>query len=124
MQNLIPVALILIAMVSIQSGASLAKQLFPVLGAPGTTTLRIGLAALMLMALWRPWRKKLTLSEIRSVSIYGASLGLMNILFYLSLERIPLGLSVALEFTGPLTVALLASRRPTDFIWAILAAAG
>jgi len=123
-----PVALsiltLVVAMVSIQSGASLAKRLFPVVGAPGTTALRLFFAALLLGLLWRPWRGRLTRRELRAVVTYGASLGGMNLLFYLALERIPLGIAVAIEFTGPLAVALLASRKPLDFLWAALAVCG
>lgn len=120
----VSIGLLLASMVSIQFGASVAKGLFPALGPEGTTTLRCGLAALMLLALWRPWRVRLPASALLSVGLYGASLGLMNLLFYLSLARIPLGVAVALEFTGPLSVALLSSRRARDLLWVALAAAG
>lgn len=126
--RLSPVALsiltVLVAMVSIQTGASLAKRLFPVVGAPGTTTLRLFFAALILGLIWRPWRGRLTRRELLAVVTYGASLGGMNLLFYLALERIPLGIAVAIEFTGPLAVALFASRKPLDFVWAALAVCG
>lgn len=117
-------AALLAAMVSVQFGASLAKGLFPALGPEGTTALRCGLAAVMLLALRRPWREPLTRAARVAVGLYGASLGLMNLLFYLSIARIPLGVAVALEFTGPLSVALLASRRKRDLAWVALAAAG
>jgi|SRR6185312_9865596 len=119
-----PIFFILIAMLSIQTGASLAKQLFPVVGAAGATALRLSFAAVILMAVFRPWRQRLSRSELLSVFIYGAALGGMNFLFYLALERIPLGITVALEFTGPLGVALFASRKPIDFFLAGLAALG
>lgn len=118
------IALLVASMISIQFGASVAKGLFPALGPEGTTALRCGLAALMLLALQRPWRARLPPSALLTVGLYGASLGLMNLLFYLSLARIPLGVAVALEFTGPLSVALLSSHRPRDLLWVALAAAG
>lgn len=118
------IALLLAAMVSIQFGASVAKGLFPVLGPEGTTAFRCGLAALMLVSLARPWRALPPRAALLSVALYGASLGAMNLLFYLSLARIPLGVAVALEFTGPLAVALLGSRRARDLLWVTLAAAG
>lgn len=118
------ILLILIAMVSIQSGASLAKSLFPHLAPAGTTALRLIFATLILGSLFRPWKRKLTHFELKGVILYGFSLGLMNLLFYFALERIPLGVTVALEFTGPLFIATFASRRPLDFLWVILAGFG
>jgi inner membrane transporter RhtA len=111
-------------MLSIQGGAALAKQLFPVLGPQGTTALRLLLAAAILCAIWRPWRSPVTRPELKRTAAYGFSLGAMNYLFYLAIERIPLGIAVALEFTGPLAVALVASRKAVDFVWAAFAAAG
>lgn len=120
----LPVLGLLAAMTSIQAGASLAKRLFPVAGPAGTTALRLILASLMLCAVWRPWRTKLDKKALRAVALYGAALGLMNLTFYLALQRLPLGITVAIEFTGPLAVALLSSHKPLDFVWAALAAAG
>jgi inner membrane transporter RhtA len=114
----------MIAMVSMPSGAALAKSLFPMVGAQGTAALRLLFSALMLLAYFRPWRVRLTPSGWRVVLAYGLSLGMMNLLFYMSLRTIPLGIAVALEFTGPLTVALLSSRRFADFCWILLAAVG
>ncbi|MBJ9977320.1 threonine/homoserine exporter RhtA [Pseudomonas sp. S75] len=122
--TLFPVGLLLIAMASIQTGASLAKSMFPVIGAQGTTALRLIFASVIMLALLRPWRAKLNASTLRSVIIYGLALGGMNFLFYMSLRSVPLGIAVALEFTGPLAVALFASRRPLDFLWIALAVAG
>lgn len=118
------IALILVAMLSIQSGAALAKQLFPLVGSMGVTVLRTSLAAALLLGLWRPWRLTWSRQQIQRLVLYGFSLGLMNLLFYLALERVPLGIAVALEFIGPLTLALASSRKVLDFIWALLAAAG
>lgn len=114
---LLPVFLLLMAMMSIQSGASLAKTLFPIIGAPGVTGLRLLLATIILCAIFKPWRLKYRRSSLFPLFAYGLSLGIMNYLFYLSLERIPLGIAVALEFTGPLAVAMFSSRRPIDFLW-------
>ncbi|MEX3777243.1 threonine/homoserine exporter RhtA [Pseudomonas sp. MYb118] len=122
--TLFPVGLLLIAMASIQSGASLAKSMFPVAGAQGTTTLRLIFASLIMIALLRPWRAKLTAKSLRTVIVYGIALGGMNLLFYMSLRTVPLGIAVALEFTGPLAVAIYSSRRAIDFLWVGLAAIG
>ncbi len=121
---LFPLGLLIIAMASIQSGASLAKTLFPVVGAQGTTTLRLVFASLILLIVLRPWRARLTAKSLRTVVVYGIALGSMNLLFYMSLQTVPLGIAVALEFTGPLTVALLSSRKPIDFLWVTLAVIG
>ena len=119
-----PVAVILIAMLSIQSGASLAKSLFPLVGAQGVTALRIALGTLILVVIFKPWRLRVKKEQRLPLLFYGLALGAMNYMFYLSIQTIPLGIAVALEFTGPLAVALFSSRRPVDFIWVVLAVLG
>jgi inner membrane transporter RhtA len=121
---LLPLAALLVAMVSVQIGAALVKGLFPRVGVAGATTLRLLLASLMLLAVWRPWRKLPRARETRSLLIYGVAMGVMNLCFYSALARIPLGIAVALEFSGPLAVALAASHRTVDFVWVGLAALG
>ena len=120
----LPIFVLLISMISIQSGASLAKSLFPLIGAPGVTALRLALGTLILVLVFKPWRLRFAKEQRLPLVLYGLSLGAMNYLFYLSLQRIPLGIAVALEFTGPLAVALFSSRRPVDFIWVVLAITG
>ena len=115
---------LVVAMVSFQAGASVAKQLIPAIGAPGTTALRLGLSALIVCLLQRPWRTLPSRSSLGVILIYGLALGTMNFVFYMSLRTIPLGIAVALEFTGPLAVALAGSRRRTDFLWIALAVVG
>ena len=122
--TLFPVGLLLIAMASIQTGASLAKSMFPVVGAQGTTTLRLIFASVIMIVLLRPWKARLTARSLRTVAVYGIALGGMNLLFYMSLQTIPLGIAVALEFTGPLAVAIYASRKAIDFLWIALAIVG
>ncbi|AMB80459.1 threonine/homoserine exporter RhtA [Pseudomonas sp. PAMC 29040] len=122
--TLFPVGLLLIAMASIQSGASLAKSMFPIIGAQGTTTLRLLFASIIMLLILRPWRAKLTARSLKTVIVYGIALGGMNFLFYMSLRTVPLGIAVALEFTGPLAVAIYSSRRPIDFAWIGLAIIG
>jgi inner membrane transporter RhtA len=111
-------------MVFTQTGASFAKGLFPLVGAAGATTLRLTLAAVVLLLIFQPWRRRLDRRQWHAVLMYGAVMGAMNMFFYAALAHIPLGVAVALEFTGPLTVALLGSRRPPDFAWIGLAVAG
>lgn len=116
--------LLILAMISIQTGASFAKGLFPLAGAAGTTALRLLFATIILWIIWRPWRTKLQKPDLKYLMIYGLALGLMNLTFYFSLERIPLGLAVTLEFIGPLALSIYLSRKKIDFFWAILAGAG
>jgi inner membrane transporter RhtA len=120
----VPVAVLIAAMFCFQLGAVLAKGLFAAVGAAGTTALRMGLAALILLAVWRPWRTHFRARELRVIVYYGLALGCMNFFFYLSLSTIPLGIAVALEFAGPLALAMAASRRPIDFLWILMAALG
>jgi inner membrane transporter RhtA len=112
------------SLVSLCVGTSFAKSLFPAVGAEGTTAYRLVFATLMLMLFWRPWRRSWTWSDVPPLALYGINLGLMNLLFYRALETIPFGLAVAIEFTGPLAVAVFTSRRPLDYLWVLLAVAG
>jgi inner membrane transporter RhtA len=120
----VPITALMVAMVCFQLGATLAKGLFPVVGAGGTAALRLLIASIILLAVWRPWHIHFTSGQLRTLIVYGMAMGWMNYLFYLALSYIPLGVTMALEFTGPLGVALFASRRPIDFLWIFLAALG
>jgi len=120
----LPVVLLLVAMSSLQGGASLAKSLFDTAGAPGITALRLGLGTLILCLFFKPWRLRFSPAQRKPLLIYGLALGCMNYLFYLALRTIPLGVGVALEFLGPLTLALAGARRPLDFLWIALAITG
>ena len=115
-------------MLSVQIGASLAKLLFPVLGAPGTASLRVLLACLILLPALRLGRRRPFAWPDRhalgSVLAYGLCLGVMNSVFYAALSRLPLGVTVAIEFVGPLSLAVLGSRRPVDLLWIALAVGG
>ncbi|WP_404711862.1 EamA family transporter [Sphingomonas sp. MMS24-J13] len=118
------VGALLLAMVSFTTGASFAKSLFSVVGAEGATALRLSISAVMMVLVMRTWRIRLTARNWRSAVLYGAAMGCMNMLFYLALKTIPLGIAIALEFTGPLAVAMLSSRRRLDFLWIAFATAG
>ncbi|WP_407538958.1 DMT family transporter [Deinococcus radiomollis] len=122
--SLPPVPSLLLAAVSIQGGAALAKSLFPLLGPSAVTSLRVLFAALILWAVWRPDVRRVSRAGWLVLLPYGLTLGLMNLAYYLALERIPLALAVTLEFVGPLSVAVLSSRRAADFVWVGLAALG
>lgn len=116
--------LVTLSMISVTTGASLAKSLFPILGAEGTTVIRLGLGALLLLFIFKPWKFELNAFQFRTVALYGLCLGLMNFMFYMAIARIPLGIAIAIEFIGPLTVALMLSKKILDLFWAFLAAAG
>lgn len=122
--TLLSVGVLLVAMVSFQAGASIAKGLFPTVGAQGAAALRLAFGTVMLLAVFRPWRSRPSKAAWRSIIVYGVSLGVMNLLFYTALTTVPLGVAVALEFSGPLAVAMMASRKPVDFLWIALAVAG
>lgn len=117
---LVAIGALLAGMASYQCGAVLAKQLFPSVGAEGAAAYRLGLAALILLAWRRPWRNRHSRRDWRPLWGYGLAIGAMNLVFYLSLRTIPLGIAVALEFTGPMALALFGSRRWPDFVWIAL----
>lgn len=119
-----PIAATLASLVSIQTGASFAKSLFPLAGPAGISALRLGFGCIVMALLWRPWRKPLAPGALRWILAYGLSLGAMNLCFYEAVSRIPVGICVALEFIGPLGLAMLHSSRRLDLAWAALAAAG
>jgi inner membrane transporter RhtA len=117
---------------SVQIGAGVAKGLFPVAGPNGTVWLRLAFAAIpMAVLLWRPGRPLWSFRDLpdpagarRAVVLFGLVLGGMNWSFYQALARIPLGAAVAVEFLGPLTLALALSRRRLDVLWALAAGTG
>lgn len=115
---------VLLAMASVTSGASLAKHLFPIIGSVGTSGLRLFFAALLLSAVFRPWRHIPNATNIRIFLGYGITLGLMNLVFYLAIQTIPLGIAVALEFIGPLILGLFHSRHKMDYVWLLCALMG
>jgi inner membrane transporter RhtA len=114
------VALVLVAAASPQLGAALAVTLFDELGPAGAAFLRLAFAAIVLWVIWRP---RLT-GDLRLAGAFGVALGLMNWSFYEAIDRIPLAVAVTIEFTGPLLVAVIGSRRPLDVVWVALAAVG
>jgi inner membrane transporter RhtA len=118
-----PPVLVLAGILSVQIGAALAKQLFPLAGAVGVVSLRLVFAAVILLAAWRP-SLRMTRQAWLVVGMFGVVLGVMNVCFYQSLSRIPLGVAVTIEFLGPLAVALAGSRRWRDGVWAVLAGGG
>ncbi|GLY16411.1 EamA family transporter [Kineosporia rhizophila] len=118
------VLLVLGSCISLQFGAALAAQLFPTLGAWGTTTLRLGIAALVLLAIARPAVRAWKWDQWRATFALGLALAGMNGFFYAAIERIPLGTAVAIEFLGPLALAALLTRTGRDLVWVGLALLG
>jgi inner membrane transporter RhtA len=114
------VGLVLAATASPQVGAAYAVTLFDELGPAGTAFLRLAFAAIVLWAIWRP---RLA-GDLRLAGTFGVVFGLMNLSTYEAIDRIPLGVAVTITFAGPLLVAVLGSRRPLDWMWIALAAAG
>ncbi|KFC69800.1 putative inner membrane transport protein [Massilia sp. LC238] len=115
---------ILASMVSVNAGAAWAKHLFPLVGSQGVTAVRVGLAALIMLAIVRPWRSLPARRDALNLLVYGLMLGCMNLLIYGAFARIPIGIAVAIEVVGPLGVVVLSSRRVRDFAWVLLAAFG
>jgi inner membrane transporter RhtA len=118
------IGLVLSAILSVQLGSAAATTLFDDLGPTGTVLYRLLFAALVLMVFWRPTVRGLSGESWRLVVAFGFALAAMNLCFYLSLDRIPLGIAVTFEFVGPLGVALIGSHRRIDLLWVALAAAG
>jgi inner membrane transporter RhtA len=116
--------LVLGAISSVQFGAALAKTLFDEIGAGGTVFVRVLFAALVLALIWRPRVAGLGRREALLAVLFGLTLAGMNLAFYSALDRIPLGITVTLEFVGPLGVAVAGSRGALDLLWVGLAAAG
>ncbi|NTE05441.1 EamA family transporter [Agrobacterium tumefaciens] len=122
--NIPPIPAVIIAIISVQCGAAIAKGLFPEIGAAATASLRIGLSAVILLITFRPNFFKFNIKQWKYLLLYGGSLGLMNMIFYSAIERIPIGLGVTLEFVGPLLLAIFGSKKAIDFIWVILSIIG
>jgi inner membrane transporter RhtA len=112
------------SLTSLAIGTSFAKSLFPALGPEGTTAYRLVFATVMLMAVFRPWRRRWAWADALPLGLYGVTLGIMNLLFYSAIKTIPFGVAIAIEFTGPLAVAVWTSKKSSDWLWVALAALG
>ncbi len=118
------VVAVLTAVLSVQFGATLSEHLFPIITVEGTTACRQAFSALALLLLFRPWQGMPERKHWPIIGLYGVLLGVMNLTFYLAIARLPLGIAVALEFLGPLAVAVMSSRKWLDFVWVGCAVAG
>lgn len=124
LQRFWPILIILISMASVQGSSSLAKHLFSTLGPSGMAAWRLVFSSIMLLLIFKPWRKPITKQAWKYIILYGFALGIMNLSFYSSIERIPIGIAVAIELTGPIMVAMCATRKKIDFIWLGIAIIG
>jgi len=119
-----PIVLVLVGIVSVQAGAGVAKNLFDEVTPTTLVWLRLATSAVVLAVLARPRIRGRTREDWLVVLAFGAALGTMNWAIYQSFARIPLGIAVTLEFIGPLTLAVVGSRRARDLLWVLLAALG
>jgi inner membrane transporter RhtA len=115
---------VVLAVTSLQVGAAFAVELFDELGPAGAAFGRLGFAALILVAIWRPRLRGRRRGDLGVAVAFGLALGAMNLCIYEAMDRIPLGVAVTFEFIGPLGVAVVGSRRALDLLWVLLAAAG
>ncbi len=112
----------LLAMVSVQSGAAIAITLFASVGPVAVVALRVVTASGFLVSTARPPSAPLRTPMVATLAGYGLVIAGMNCCFYLAIERVPLGVAVALEMVGTIVVAIIGSRRPRDLAAAALAA--
>ena len=124
--QLLAVVFMVLSMISYQISASFAKQLFLVLDPLSVTILRLCFASIIICLMFRSWHilKRLSFLKWRDLLCYSAALCLMNVLFYMSLGKLPQGIAVGLEFIGPLGLALLSIKNRSDYIWVFLAILG
>jgi inner membrane transporter RhtA len=115
---------VLAAIISVQFGSAIAHTLFDDLGAGGVTFLRLAIAAVIFTVIARPRLRTWPAAAWRAAALLGVVMAAMNLIFYLALRTVPLGLAVTVEFLGPLLLAVVQSRRVAELLWAVLAGAG
>lgn len=123
-QTAAPIAAVIVAMISIEVGATFAKRMFGAVGPVGASSLRLAFASLILLMICRPWRGRLTGREIKAVLAYGLAMGGMNLCYYCALKTLPLGLTAGIEFAGPLCLSAFTSHRRLDLVWVATAGLG
>lgn len=124
-KTLLPTSFVMLSMTSSQAGSAVAKSLFPALGPVGIVGLRVAWAALILLIIWRKHlRESYGWKAYGLAALFGLALGSMNLSFYLSMSQIPLGITVTIEFLGPLTLAIVLSRKLLDLLWVLFALCG
>ncbi|MCL1668553.1 DMT family transporter [Elizabethkingia ursingii] len=123
-QHSLGIYMVVLAMICVQSGTAIAKFLFPVLGPAGTVSLRLGIASLLLLVIFKIKIFGRSKFDYYWCLSYGVCLAGMNLSFYYAIKFIPMALGTTIEFTGPLALAIILSRKYQDFIWAGLASLG
>lgn len=119
-----PPVMLIFSVVSMQLGAGIATTLFATLGPAGMVFFRLVFSAALLALATRPAWRAVLFAQWQRIAVLGFAIAMMNLPFYLAIARIPLGVAAAIEFTGPLLVGMATSRRPRDFLWLAMAAAG
>jgi inner membrane transporter RhtA len=122
--TLLAAGAVIVGSISVEVGAALAITIFPQTGPIGIVTLRLFFAALILLIAFRPKVRGRTRADWLTVVAFGLVLGTMNVVFYLALERLPLGATVTIEYLGPLILSVVISRRASAWLWAVLAFGG
>jgi inner membrane transporter RhtA len=120
----LPLLAVIGAMASFQAGAAIAKGLFPAVGPQGAASLRLCIGAVVLIAIVRPWRRWPRPAPVLSLVGLGLAMAAAILFFYAAIQHLPLAIAIALQFLGPLCIAIFGSRRPIDLLWAALAALG
>ncbi|WP_375748218.1 DMT family transporter [Vibrio sp. HN007] len=123
-ETAVSVIAVLLAMLSITAGASLAKSLFAEAAPVGVTSMRLMFSAVILIIGLKTWQVRLNRSNVEAVILYGFTIAGMNLFLYMAIERIPVGVAIAIELMGPLLVSILFSENRSDYLWAGLAALG
>ena len=116
--------LVVAAIASVQTGSAVARTVFDEAGALGITLMRLGFSALLLVVVVRPRPWRWSRPAVLAALVFGLTMAAMNLSFYQALRTVPLGVAVTVEFLGPLSVALVQTRRVRDLVWVVLAGTG
>jgi len=116
--------LVLTGSIGVQLSAAIAMSLFAALGVLGTSSVRMAIAAVVLLLIFRPRLRGRSRREWAGIVLYGVAMASMNAFLYLSFDRLPLGVATTIDFLGPCAVALAASRRIREALLAVAALAG
>jgi inner membrane transporter RhtA len=119
-----PWLLVVCAVTIVQMGAAVAEGLFETIGFASVVFLRCFIGGLIFLGLVRPRVLGYSRRVYLLIAIYGITIAANMLTFYAAIDRIPLGIAVAIAFAGPLIVSVAGSRRAIDLIWVALAAAG